>query len=649
MKFQSSQEKLEKTKLRRKPTHRNLKRPSTQHSNDEESEPRIVYQVTIVGAGPTGLCLAANLIRCGINVLVIDNRSTRTQTGRADSLLPKTIETLRQMRLSDRLLLKGVKVHETRFWSSSPEEPLHRTMKDVLFPCDQVDTTDPYLLNVHQGFVEEVFLKDMLERGYDVTRNLTFIDYQTAPGNWPIDVICETSNNERIAFQTQYLIGCDGAHSQVAQAMGVRQVGENSGEVWGVIDGILDSTFDFPDLYSKTNVHAQDIGTAILLPRERNMTRMYVELRSDSSEETSSEVLTSAYAVQRAAEIFEPHIPSWRTIDWFGRYQVSRRIASKFSDSPAYPKILLCGDAAHTHSPQTHGLNTGIADAWNLAWKLNLVLRRLAHPTLLATYELERRPIIDNLIDFDHELGDALSAGDPARFLETSLRNARFASGFGADYAPNVLNVPQRGSLLGALRVGSIPPPARASRLVDGCPIDLALDVPVLGQFRIMVFTKALSSASEWLEGVSAHVLSDNSRIGRAARRTNVEYSTQPPFAAVSDDYVRPERYTTVSGLFTAALVLGEGGVEVEELPKLWRESKWAVYVDDVPHLDTKGMTAGEKWLGGMSRSEVAVVVMRPDGVVGTMMRGRGTREFAGKACTLLDEYFEGFMDVDAI
>jgi phenol 2-monooxygenase len=570
------------------------------------------------------------------------------------------------MRLADRLLLKGVKVNDFRFWvshkkyirctcsqadivqSASPEQPLSRMLRDLQFPCDQVDTIDPYLLSAHQGFVEDVFLKDMLERGFDVARNLTFVDYHPAPyTDGPMEVVCEsTFTHDRTVVQTRYLIGCDGAHSNVGRAMGVRQVGGTKGEVWAVIDGVLET--DFPDIYSKTVVHSKDGGTAVLFPRERNMTRLYIALKSESGEETSMQELSQEYAMQRAAEIFEPYTLKWRSLEWFGRHQIGHRTASKFLDNIENGKVFLAGDAAHTHSPLSYGMNTSIADAWNLAWKLNLSIRGLSKVELLGTYEDERRQVADNLLDFDQEQVNSMLSGDSLGFAENSIRNARFASGYGADYAPNLLNVPQKGSILGQLRVGSIPPAAKVSRLVDSTPVDLQVDIPMLGQFRIFFFTRTLDKSMDFLAAVSTHILTDASVLGRATRATNSSYALQPPVAAPSDDFIRPERYTTVSGLFTFGIVLRMRTEELEiaDLPALWRESKFTVYLDDVPHLDTRGMTATEKWLGGCSGSEVNIVVIRPDGVVGTMYRGRGTLDHAVKACQQLDSYFQGFLNV---
>ena len=293
-------------------------------------------------------------------------------------------------------------------------------------------------------------------------------------------------------------------------------------------------------------------------------------------------------------------------------------------------------------------MNSSIHDSWNLAWKLNLAVRGLSRPELLTSYEDERRQVADVLLDYDCEELDVLIAGDPEAYADNCLRHARLVSGYGADYTPNILNVFQKGSLLGDLRVGSLPPPAKVTRFIDANPVDIHLDIPTLGQFRILFFTKSLLYSHGFLEVLSSHALTGTSVLGRATSSANQSYSSKPPMEAISDNFVRPERYTTISGLFTFGIVLQTplDELAIEDLPALWRESKFTVYIDDVPHLDTKGMTCTEKWLGSCSGSEVDIVVLRPDGYVGTLFRARGSRENATRACAHLDAYFGGFLDV---
>lgn len=137
--------------------------------------------------------------------------------------------------------------------------------------------------------------------------------------------------------------------------------------------------------------------------------------------------------------------------------------------------------------------------------------------------------------------------------------------------------------------------------------------------------------------------------MGKATCAANASYTAQPPFAAVSDEFIRPERYTPLSGIFTFGIVLQMGAheLELDDLPPVWRESRFTVYLDDVPHLDTRRVTCTEKWLGNISGSECGVVVLRPDGYVGTIWRSRGTREHAARACKHLDSYFSGFLNVN--
>jgi phenol 2-monooxygenase len=296
-------------------------------------------------------------------------------------------------------------------------------------------------------------------------------------------------------------------------------------------------------------------------------------------------------------------------------------------------------------------MNTSIHDSCNLAWKLNLVIRGLAKPSLLKTYGEERRQVAEDLQGFDIEHTNAFSSGDMQALAHDFRRGARFTSGYGADYPANMLNVPQKGSISGALRAGSLPPPAKVSRHFDSNPVDIQLDIPLLGQFRIYFFAKTIDQTKELLEVISAHALSYTSVLGKMTCAANASYTLQPPLAASSDVFTRPERYTTVSGIFTFALVLQQEArdIELEELPQLWRNSRFTVYADDLPHLDTRYMRCTDKWLGAISGSEVGIVVLRPDGYVGTVGRFIGRSKETGKRATKwLDDYFDGEIETHA-
>ena len=123
---------------------------------------------------------------------------------------PKTIETLRQMRLADPLLQRGVKVYDISFWRSTAEEKLHRLGREVHYP-PVIDVLDPYILLVHQGVVENLFIDDIKKRGIEVMRNTAFDSYKLPDDETgPLLVNCRTNvTQDRSTISTQYLVGCE--------------------------------------------------------------------------------------------------------------------------------------------------------------------------------------------------------------------------------------------------------------------------------------------------------------------------------------------------------------------------------------------------------------------------------------------------------
>ncbi|KAG9942337.1 phenol 2-monooxygenase, partial [Aureobasidium melanogenum] len=377
--------------------------------------------VVVVGAGPAGLMLAANLVRFGIKTTILDERADKTSTGRADGLQPKSIETLKQMRLADPLLQRGVRIHDICFWSSSREKSLRRTERAEHFPS-LVDLLDPYILLVHQGMVEDIFLRDLQTRGVEVTRSSPFIKYRNYGPGILLDVFsCSTTTEKERLWQTKYLVGCDGAHSKVRKAIPeIEAQGSSSEAIWGVLDGVIET--DFPDLWNKVVVYSEEAGNVLCIPRERNMTRLYIELRPESDEPMDKAKATQEFVMERARQIMAPYKLSWESVEWFGIYQIGQRVASRFTDDSG--RAFIAGDASHTHSPKAaQGMNTSMHDSLNLAWKLNLAVRGLAKQSLLGTYEHERRKIAQDLINFDYEHANAFHDGDAKALARNFLTN----------------------------------------------------------------------------------------------------------------------------------------------------------------------------------------------------------------------------------
>ncbi|KAL2184169.1 hypothetical protein L209DRAFT_766744 [Thermothelomyces heterothallicus CBS 203.75] len=606
-------------------------------------------QVCVVGAGPAGLMLACNLARYGIKVEIVDDRADQTPVGRADGLQPKSIETFRQMRLADPLLQRGVRVYDIAFWRSTADEPLHRLGREIHYP-PVIDVLDPYLLLVHQGMVESLFIEDLKKRGVEVRRNTAFDSYSVCEDKaGPLQVNCRTNvTQERRSLLTQYLVGCDGAHSKVRKSIPeAKPVGLSQPMVWGVLDGEL--VTDFPDIWSKTLVYSQEHGSILIIPRERNMTRFYIELKTSPRADKSQ--FGQEFVMQRAKEIMAPFEVGWKYIEWFGRYQIGQRVASRFCDS--HRRAFLAGDASHTHSPKSaQGMNTSMHDAWNLCWKLNLAVRGLAKPVLLESYEQERRKIALDLVNFDYEHANQIAGGDAMALAENFRTNVRFISGIGAEYGENAINMPASQSwVLGEAKPGCLLPPAKVTRYLDSNPVDIQLDIPMLGQFRVYLFMWDVHQSRIFLETFCQAIASSKSLISQLSAAASISYAKQPRAPAPEDIYLRPERYTAVSHLFTFALIttMPKADIEITDLPPLLQDSRWTFYLDNVPELDTRGSLCTNKWLGSLGPGEVAIVNVRPDGYVGSIGRWDSSIDESGEeAAQWMDDYYSRFLQVPA-
>ncbi|KAK2044845.1 FAD binding domain-containing protein [Colletotrichum somersetense] len=603
------------------------------------------FDVCVVGAGPAGLMLGSLLARFGQRVQVIDDRQDQTTVGRADGIQPKSIETLQMLRLGDELLRDGVRVHDICMWQSSNDADLRRLSRSVHYPASVVDVLQPYILLCHQGMMEGVFIDDLRKSGVEVQRSHSFQSYR-ALDDGSLQIDCDRSGLGPMKIISEYLVGCDGARSLVRKSIpGTYAQGTPHTSVWGVLDGELET--NFPDIWSKTVVFSENHGSILIIPRERNMTRFYIEMKSS----TSSKDLGEEYVMEQARLILAPYSIRWRSVEWFGNYQVAQRVAARFSD--VRQRAFIAGDASHTHSPKAaQGMNTSIHDSWNLGWKLNLALRGLDKGgVLLGTYERERKKIAHDLIDFDFEHANEIAGGDAKRLAENFRTNTRFISGVGVEYGENELNRGCGEPVKGSARPGCNLPPAKLTRYIDACPVDAQLDIPVLGQFRVYVVSGDVSgvAGASFLRAFSDGVTRPSSLVSRLSRAAARSYEAKPRARRADDIHVRPERYTPVSQLCTFALITStnKNEFEIASLPPLLAQSGWTVYLDDVAHLDTQRRSCVDKWLGGLAHGEAAVIVVRPDGYVGSISRWSAADRGAGElAAQWLDDYFGGFLQV---
>lgn len=254
-------------------------------------------------------------------------------------------------------------------------------------------------------------------------------------------------------------------------------------------------------------------------------------------------------------------------------------------------------------------------DSLNLAWKLNAVIRGISKPSLLATYEEERQKIAHDLINFDAEHCKAFAAGDAA-LAKNFDDNIRFISGVGAEYSEGMLNrhtcehiIPNR------LQPGALQLPAKVTRYIDANPVDIQLDIPMLGQFRIFFFAPDVLAALSFLRSV-CDGFDNGTLMGRITSQASQSYLKQPRREAPSDAFAQHSRYTAISNAFTLSLVTKspKSQFEIVDLPKLLQDSRWTLYLDDA---DTAQCT--DKWFKTLQNTQAGIVIVRPDGYVGAI------------------------------
>jgi 2-polyprenyl-6-methoxyphenol hydroxylase-like FAD-dependent oxidoreductase len=362
-------------------------------------------EVLVVGAGPTGLTLAAQLQAFGATVRIVDRQLDRVHESRALAVQPRTLEVLRGLGVAEELIVRG----NDAVWVQ-----LHaggRIVRIRLFGLGLDDTAYPFLLFVSQAETEQILGDQLVGRGVPVERGVELIGFHADPDAVTCTLRHRDGRTEQV--RVRYLVGCDGASSAVRRGAGIPFQG-----------GAYPQTFALADLevdgLDGDAAHAFLGQEGILLffplgrPASWRMLAMHPTLqgRREPARPTLEELQALADAFTGGGVRLRD--PVWQT--YFG---LQHRHATRYQTG----RIFLAGDAAHIHSPAgAQGMNTGIQDAWNLGWKLALVSRGIADQALLDTYDAERRPVGSFVVRFtDRAFSVATSTHPLVRGLRTRL------------------------------------------------------------------------------------------------------------------------------------------------------------------------------------------------------------------------------------
>ncbi|PCH36409.1 thioredoxin-like protein [Wolfiporia cocos MD-104 SS10] len=394
--------------------------------------------------------------------------------------------------------------------------------------------------------------------------------------------------------------------------------GEQTDYIWGVLDFVPDT--DLPDIRIFCAVHSHN-GSCMVIPREGDTVRLYVQLSdADVQDAATGRVDKSKFSPERLLDVARRSLSPFtiaapRGVEWWTLYIIGQRVASKYS---VQERVFIAGDACHTHSPKAgQGMNASINDSHDLAWKLTHVIRGWAGLSLLKTYEFERRKYAQDLIAFDKRWS-ALFSGKPRtdedadgvtheEFLEALKTSDQFMSGIGVYYAPSVLTRMTHQASAHGLVIGQRLHPHIFVRAADARPVDIHDMLPADGRFGVAVFAGDADTHLATL----AHSL-DTLLRRHADQRGGV---------------------AAVFNVFTV-LARSKDDVNYTDVPELLRPHWSKVLLDDTDMFGRSGGGGYDAY--GIDRARGAVVIVRPDGFVGTVAPLEDLSE--------IDEYFSSFM-----
>lgn len=383
-----------------------------------------IADVLIVGAGPVGLMCAYLGRLCGMHIVIVDKSDGPLEVGRADALNARTLQLLEIVDLFGALYPLGKTCNTSSVWEEGKFISRQSSWWDELEGC-----LHKHFLMLGQSHVEKLLDKRLKAIGTAVRRSTTIEDIKLNKEG------CLTTLTNGESIQSRYVIGADGSRSFVRNHLKIPFEIIRPQIVWAVIDGIIDTDFTkVPEII----VFQSDTSDVAWIPREGEIDRFYVRMDTkDFSLENGIEKINRA---------MQPHTLSFKKIVWFSQFSVKESVAKKFF---VQDRIFLAGDACHIHSVNGgQGLNTGIADAFNLIWKLNMVMNYRAPTKLLQSYEDERKQVALGVIETSGELVRSTKYSQNRThaqdYVKIVQRRAGYITGMGIRYGDQGL----RGSRL---------------------------------------------------------------------------------------------------------------------------------------------------------------------------------------------------------
>ncbi|RAH43301.1 pentachlorophenol 4-monooxygenase [Aspergillus brunneoviolaceus CBS 621.78] len=412
----------------------------------------IETDVLISGGGPVGLLIAYSLALQGVDSLLVERHDKAHQAmyGRATTLYPRTLEMFDQLGLLDELNQIGYVARNSvtyrkgkRVTSRGWHIMFQRTYGTFLDYC--LNIRQKYSEDVIRGAYESLGCKPYIGWKLD-----NFVVDDAAKNDYKVTAnVTEVSMGKSLTMKSKYIVGADGGHSLVRRLANIPFEGDQTVFKWIRIDG-----------YFKTNMPDADVGFASI-ESEAHGNVLWVQLDHGVKRigfAMTAEMLakygdnfTLEDAKAEAVRAMAPFSLEIESVEWWTLYGIGQRVADQFFNND---RVLLAGDACHTHSSgAAQGMNTGIHDAVNLSWKLAGVVKGWYGADMLQSYDTERRPAAQYLIELDKAFSATISGQVPDKYkghcidaneLFTKLfdETIHFNIGLGIHYDENLINKP---------------------------------------------------------------------------------------------------------------------------------------------------------------------------------------------------------------
>ncbi len=358
-------------------------------------------EVLIVGAGPTGLVLAYELARRNIPIRIIDKNEGPAEQSRALLIQVRTLEVFHFMGIIDEIIQRGQKISQMNLFMR------HHLAFEAHF--QSLKSPYPFPLVLPQNDTEAILISALEKQGIQIERNTELLSLSQDSGQVTVTL---RKNGQEENLCTSYLVGCDGAHSVVRHSLNLPFKGSAYSQLFSLADVEFQSSLKQDEMY----LFFESKGFFAILPMRKGWVRL---ITVNPSSQVNSAPEPTLEDFQKCVDHFIPGKGKIIKTYWLSYFHLHHRVSPSYQEG----RVFIAGDAAHIHSPAGgQGMNTGIQDSFNLAWKLALVIQKKSSPKLLESYSLERQPVGERVLKTTDRFFKAIvSQGLTARLLKNYL------------------------------------------------------------------------------------------------------------------------------------------------------------------------------------------------------------------------------------